>query len=126
MSKTSGSLTRAIDAASGGECDPKGFKLYLPNGGRRFLSRAAYGLGYGVTRMDKLSRRQHRAGRILARLGRPDANWLEWAPKPKWMRSPTYERLCAELARVQMEGEAVFIAMALRRFPHLLDAHELG
>jgi hypothetical protein len=91
-------------------------KLYLPNGGRWFLARAGYRLGYGVTREDKLSRRQRRAERILARLGQPDASWLSWAPKPKWMRRKTYERLCAELIEVQEEGEAIFIAETRRRF----------
>ena len=33
----------------------RAFKLYLPNGGRYFLSRAAYRLAYQVTREDALS-----------------------------------------------------------------------
>jgi hypothetical protein len=94
----------------------RAFKLYLPNGGRRFLSRAGYRLGYAVTREDRIARYQRRAGRILAKLGRPDANWMGWASKPKWMRRRTYERLCVELADVQMEGEDVIRAEALRRF----------
>ncbi len=94
----------------------RALKLYLPNGGRRFLSRAGYRLGYAVTREDRIARYQRRAGRILAKLGRPDANWMGWAPKPKWMRRRTYERLCAELIDVQMEGEDVIRAEALRRF----------
>jgi hypothetical protein len=92
------------------------FKLYLPLGGRRFLSRGAYRLGYAVTREDKLSRRQRRAYRILAKLGQPDANWTAWAAKPKWMRWHTYERLLAELKAVQESGEAIFVAEAMRRF----------
>ena len=94
----------------------RAFKLYLPNGGRWFLSRAAYGLAYQVTREDRIARYQRRAGRILAKLGRPAENWMGWAPKPKWMRGRTYERLCAELIDVQMEGEDVIRAEALRRF----------
>ena len=72
------------------------FKLYLPNGGRWFLCRAAYGLAYQVTREDALSRHLRRAGGILAKLGRPEAEWWGWAPKPKWMRHRTYERLRGE------------------------------
>jgi hypothetical protein len=94
----------------------RAFKLYLPRGGRRFLSRAGYLLGHEVAREDKLARRQRRASRILAKLGRPDANWTGWASRPKGMRRRTYERLCAELTEVQEDGEAVFAAEALRRF----------
>ena len=94
----------------------RAFRLHLPNGGRRFLSRGGYRLGYAVTREDRIARYQRRAGRILAKLGRPDENWTGWAPKPKWMRRRTYERLCAELIEVQMEGEDVIRAEALRRF----------
>src|SRR5690349_14626979 len=83
----------------------RAFKLYLPNGGRWFLSRAAYGLAYEVTREDALSRHLRRAGGILAKLGRPEAEWWGWAPKPKWMRRQTYERLRAELTELQMAGE---------------------
>ena len=54
----------------------RAFKLHLPNGGRRFLSRGGYRLGYAVTREDRIARYQRRAGRILAKLGRPDANWM--------------------------------------------------
>src|SRR3954468_18946084 len=42
----------------------RAFKLYLPNGGRRFLSRAGYRLGYAVTREDRIARYQRRAERI--------------------------------------------------------------
>src|SRR3982751_1262052 len=92
------------------------FKLHLPNGGRYFLSRAAYGLGYQVTREDALSRHLRRAGRILTRLGRPEAEWWGWAPRPKWMRHRTYERLRAELTELQMMGEAMLETETLRRF----------
>ena len=92
------------------------FKLYLPNGGRWFLSRAAYRLAYQVTREDALSRHLRRAERLLAKLGRPEAEWWGWASKPKWMRRRTYERLRAELLELQMVGEEMLEAEALRRF----------
>jgi hypothetical protein len=96
------------------------FKLHLPNGGRWFLSRAAYGLAYQVTREDALSRHLRRAGGILAKLGRPEAEWWGWAPKPRWMRRRTYERLCGELVELQMAGEAMLEAETLRRFGGLV------
>src|SRR3954454_6074458 len=96
------------------------FKLYLPNGGRWFLSRAAYGLAYQVTREDALSRHLRRAGGILAKLGRPEAEWWGSAPKPKWMWRRTYERLCGELVELQMAGEEMLEAETLRRFGRLV------
>ena len=98
----------------------RAFKVLLPNGGRYFLSRAAYGLAYQVTREDALSRHLRRAQRILVRLGRPEAEWWGWAPKPKWMRHRTYERLRGELAELQMAGEEMLEAEALRRFGGLV------
>jgi hypothetical protein len=98
----------------------RAFKLYLPNGGRWFLSRAAYGLAYQVTREDALSRHLRRAGGILAKLGRPEAEWWGSAPKPKWMRRRTYERLRAELTELQMAGEEMLEAETLRRFGGLV------
>src|SRR3954447_15257441 len=53
----------------------RGVKLLLPSGGRHFLSRAAYGLAYQVSREDALSRHLRRAERVLAKLGRPEAEW---------------------------------------------------
>ena len=98
----------------------RAFKLYLPNGGRYFLSRAAYRLAYQVTREDTLSRHLRRAERVLAKLGRPEAEWWGWAPKPKWMRHRTYERLRGELVELQMAGEAMLEAETLRRFGGLV------
>ena len=98
----------------------RAFKLYLPNGGRYFLSRAAYRLAYEVSREDALSRHLRRAERLLAKLGRPEAEWWGWAPKPKWMRRRTYERLRAELVELQMAGEEMLEAETLRRFGRLV------
>ena len=61
-----------------------------------------------------------RAERILAKRGRPEAEWWGSAPKPRWMRRWTYERLCAELVELQMAGEEMLEAEALRRFGHLI------
>jgi len=72
----------------------RAFKLYLPNGGHRFLSRHVYRLGYAcqretpVDRMMRKARKLHRAlGGHGEAIGDEDA-----PPKPKWMRWNTYER----------------------------------
>lgn len=44
-------------------------KLYLPNGGRHFWSRRAYGLGYACQREDRFSRLQRRAKMLNRQLG---------------------------------------------------------
>ena len=44
-------------------------KLYLPNGGRRFLSRGAYGLVYASQAEDAIMRAHRRAARVHGRLG---------------------------------------------------------
>jgi hypothetical protein len=67
-------------------------KLYLPRGGRKFLSRQAYRLGYACQRFDA-SDRIHLQGRRLSRALGGDGHWLDGPPpKPKWMRWATYER----------------------------------
>lgn len=64
-------------------------KLYLPNGGRRFLSRAAYRLPYQSQRETAAGR----AWRVIHKLERR----LGCAPgtleKPKWMRWRTFDAL---------------------------------
>jgi hypothetical protein len=69
---------------------------------------------------DALSRHLRRAGRILTRLGRPEAEWWGGAPRPKWMRHRTYGRLCAELVELQVAGEGMLEAETLRRFGGLV------
>lgn len=68
--------------------------LFLPNGGRRFLSRQAYGLGYRSQRAGRMERMQARIGKLCRRLG---GAWSvsphDLPPKPKWMRWATYRRI---------------------------------
>ena len=73
-------------------------KLYLPNGGRRFLGRAAYGLAYASQSEDAIMRAHRRAARVHGRLGSDER--LAGAPappRPRGMRQRTYERLVARL-----------------------------
>ncbi len=67
-------------------------KLFLPRGGRQFLSRQAYRLGYACQRIDASDRIHMRARRLHRALG-GEGNWMDGPPdKPKWMRWGTYER----------------------------------
>lgn len=76
-------------------------KLFLPRGGRKFLSRQAYGLGYACQRIDR-SDRIHLQGRRLYRSLGGEGNWQDEAPpKPKWMRWATYERKVNRLYATQ-------------------------
>lgn len=72
-------------------------KLFLPNGGRRFLSRRAYGLGYRSQQAGRVERMQARIGKLCRRLG---GEWsvspADLPPKPKWMRWATYRRMEAQ------------------------------
>jgi hypothetical protein len=67
--------------------------LYLPRGAHRFGSAEGYGLAHDVTRFAEVDRLWHRMAGIARRLGdegpAPDAP----PPRPRWMRTPTYDRL---------------------------------
>jgi hypothetical protein len=78
-------------------------KLYLPLGGHRFLSRAAYRLGYASqpeTIGDRLTRK---ARKIIRRMGFDPNEW-EVPPKPKRMRWRTYERLVERIETIVSRG----------------------
>jgi len=98
--------------ASGRRCR----KLFLPAGGRRFLSRQAYGLGYQSQRITPASRAQRKIGTLCSRLG---GEWgvsaIDLPPKPKWMRWATYRRLEAKA----WEAEEVLAADLLRTLARL-------
>src|SRR5271165_1227048 len=89
-------------------------KLYLPNGGTRFLSRGpgAYTLAYASQRQGRLDRMHARSRRLCARLGAdyngPAGDWPP--PKPKRMRWRTYSAICD-----QLEVEAYGLNMGLLR-----------
>ena len=90
-------------------------KLYLPNGGTRFLSRAAYGLAYASRAEDAILRAHRRAACVHRRLG-SDAH-LAGAPappRPRGMRRVTYERLVAELDAARRALDRAFLEGAAR------------
>jgi hypothetical protein len=83
-------------------------KLYLPNGGRCFLSRRAYRLRYACqseTRYHRLLRKCRKLNRTLGGGGDPD--WIPDRPKGMWQR--TYERLVAKLEHHGGEADAAFL-----------------
>jgi hypothetical protein len=95
-------------------------KLLLPNGGRHFWSRDAYGLGYACQREDRLGRLQRRVRRLNHQLG-----GKSWTPgdnpprKPKWMRRRTYGEKYEQWKRAVAAAREEFISRSaryLRRF----------
>lgn len=89
-------------------------KLYLPNGGTRFLSRGqgGYRLAYASQRHGQVDRMHARSRQLYARL-RADycsPSGYGWPPKPKGMRWRTYNEICEKL-----EAEAYGLNMDLLR-----------
>ena len=82
-------------------------KLYLPNGGCRFLSRGwnAYRLAYASQREGITDRMHARSRKLYAKLG---ADYLEdsggsWPSKPRGMHRRTYDVICDRL-NTEAEG----------------------
>lgn len=94
------------------------FKLYLPNGGRRFLSRRAYRLGYACqreTRVDRLMRKARKLHRALGGHGEEIGDgWVP--PKPKGMRWRTYEKKVEKWQAADAAAENAWALGALRFF----------
>src|ERR1700760_2646340 len=76
-------------------------KLYLPNGGIRFLSRGpgAYRLPYASQRQGRTGRMHARSRQLYRKLGAEYYGPLDSClpPKPKRMRWRTYEAICDKL-----------------------------
>jgi len=90
-------------------------KLFLPNGGRHFWSRQAYGLGYACQREGSFDRLQRRAAMLNRQLG--GKGWATWEsppPKPKWMRWQTYERKYERWEQIVERANAEFALKAMR------------
>lgn len=94
-------------------------KLYLPNGGHRFLSRGrgAYCLAYASQRQGATGRMHERSRKLYARLGADYSGLLGgWPPKPKGMHWRTYESICD---RLQMESDGLDMGL-VRVFERLM------
>src|SRR5712691_6780006 len=90
-------------------------KLFLPNGGQHFWSRAGCGLGYACQREGRFDRLQRRAAMLNRQLG--GKGWRAWEDpptKPKWMRRRTYERKYENWERVVERANAEFTLKAMR------------
>ena len=90
--------------------------LYLPNGGRWFLSRAAYRLAYQSQREDAIGRAHRQAARVHKRLGGGEHRGSRdpLPPKPPRMRWATYERLAARREAAVDALDAAWLAGAER------------
>ncbi|MGK7871451.1 hypothetical protein [Falsiroseomonas sp. E2-1-a20] len=88
-------------------------KLYLPNGGLRFLSRGrgAYQLAYASQRADDMQRSHGRLARLHRRLGGHYRFCDDPPPpRPKWMRHATYGRLWTMWEELVERQDAIFLS----------------
>lgn len=92
-------------------------KLYLPNGGRQFLSRGrgAYMLAYESQRTGAIDRSHGRMARLERRMG-AEHRYLEDFPpdRPKWMRHRTYARPVSQWQAARDRHDDIFIMGAQR------------
>lgn len=93
-------------------------RLYLPNGGSTFAGRLAYGLGYQSQRGAWTERAWAVIRKVNARLGEPEAQRLDYPPKPKWMRWRTFNRLCAKRDAAEATLDADLVADGERILSH--------
>ena len=97
------------------ETDGRCAKLFLPNGGRRFLSRGAYGLAYASQSEDAIMRAHRRAARVHGRLGSDERLACAPAPpRPRGMRQRTYDGLLAQLGEAETALNKAHLDGALR------------
>jgi hypothetical protein len=101
-------------------------KLFLPNGGRRFLSRQAYGLFYRSQAAGRMERMRTRIGKLCRRLGGAwSVSSCDLPPKPKWMRWATYRRMEAQAWAAEEIIDAEFAAAVARLRQRLRGAASL-
>lgn len=99
--------------ATGRRCS----KLYLPNGGTRFLSRGrgAYRLPYASQNGSPMDRSHGRLARMHKRLGGEYRAFDDPLPtRPKWMRHCTYDRLWAEWEAAMERHDEIWLVGAER------------
>jgi hypothetical protein len=102
------------------ECPRTGrlaFKLFLPRGGYRFMSRRGYGLGYATQRMSPLDRAQRAKHLIEQRLWWDDDG--NPCPAPG-MRRRTFERLADRWQAADERVETLWEPRTVRLIERLL------
>jgi hypothetical protein len=95
----------------------RAFKLFLPRGGRRFLSRQAYRLGYATQRMSALDRAHRAKDKIERRLWWYDDGTPCRAPG---MRRRTFEKLVARWEAADEKLEALWEPRTLRLMARMM------
>lgn len=103
---------------NGRHCGRRVGKLFA--GGRYFLCRHCYNVGYTSQSQARYDRMLRRANRLRMALGGEPgtANWI--APKPKGMWQRTYERKCSEIEWCEGQADHLFIA----KFAHILSKED--
>ena len=92
----------------------------MPSGGRWFLSRRAYRLGYASQRVTPEERLRMRARKLRRRLGDHDGCIVSPVPdKPKGMWWSTYDRLVDEIDRVEDAINGMFVDRSMKLFKRL-------
>ena len=91
----------------------RAFRLFLPNGARRFASRSTYRLGYISQRETRFDRLMQKAQKLHRQL---DNDWCDddYPPKPKWQRWRTYERKVPALQRADQLADGAWGVGAMR------------
>ena len=90
-------------------------KLYLPLGGRRFLSREAYRLAYACQREVRRDRLFRKARKMFWALGGEGYAMDQSAPpKPKGMWQRTYERKLGDWIAIEEAADMAFVEGAMR------------
>jgi len=84
-------------------------KLYLPNGGKGFASRLAYGLSYQSQRETKLDLLMRKARNLERKLRVKDTSFSPaYSQRPKGMWRSTYKRLLKELEEAETQMDYAF------------------
>ncbi|MDF1669201.1 MAG: hypothetical protein P1U83_06275 [Roseovarius sp.] len=109
---------RCPGVVNGQHCGRRVGKLFA--GGRYFLCRHCYDVGYSSQSVERYDRMLRRANNLRMALGGEPgtANWI--APKPKGMWQRTYQRKRFEIEWCESQADNLFIS----RFDDLLSMHE--
>ena len=94
----------------------RAYKLFLPNGGRKFWSRKAYRLGYACQRETYADRMMRKARKLHRQIGGDGmAIGPGWnPPKPKGMRWKTYYRKLEKWHEADDRADAAWLLGAMR------------